>query len=305
MRLAGAFTALVTPFRNGQIDEEGYREFIEWQIEEGIDGHGALGTTGESATLSHAEHRAAIEICIDQVKGRVPVIAGAGSNNTREAISLAGFAKDAGADAVLLIAPYYNKPSQAGLFAHFKAVNDAVSIPAIVYNVPGRTGVNVVPATMARLYAELPHVVGVKEATGDLVQVSDILEQCDDDFVLLSGDDFTLLPTLAPGRPGSSPWSPMSRRRMWRPCATPISRATRNGQGAALPPGPPVRAWLSGTQPRPGQAGRGAGAQDLAETAPAPGAHPAANQRSCAGWLAEAGWAAPAEEATAAFPRGS
>lgn len=202
MQLRGAFTALVTPFKNGRVDEERYREFIEWQITEGIDGLVPCGTTGESATLAHSEHEAVIRICIEQAKGRVPVIAGAGSNNTSEAISLARFAKEASADAILLITPYYNKPTQEGLFAHFKAINDAVAIPTIAYNVPSRTGVSIAPATMARLYKELKHIIGVKEATANLIQVSDILEQCDSDFVLLSGDDFTLLPTLSIGGKG-------------------------------------------------------------------------------------------------------
>lgn len=202
MQLKGAFTALVTPFKNGTVDEEGYRRHIEWQIEQGINGLVPCGTTGESATLSHKEHEDVIRICIDQVKGRVPVIAGAGSNNTSEAIGLARFAKEAGADAILLITPYYNKPTQEGLFAHFKTITEAVSIPTVVYNVPGRTGVNVAAATMARIYKELPPVVGVKEATANLIQISDILELCDKDFVLLSGDDFTVLPTLAVGGMG-------------------------------------------------------------------------------------------------------
>lgn len=203
MKLQGAFTALVTPFKDGAIDEEAYREFIEWQITEGINGLVPCGTTGESATLSHEEHEKVIRICIDQAKGRVPVIAGAGSNNTAEAIALAEVSKMAGADAILLITPYYNKPTQEGLVAHFKAVAEAVPIPTLVYNVPGRTGVNVQPATMARLYKEIPEIIGVKEATADLTHISEILELVqDDDFVLLSGDDFTILPTLAIGGKG-------------------------------------------------------------------------------------------------------
>ena len=202
MLLQGAFTALVTPFKNGLLDEEAYREFIEWQITEGINGVVPCGTTGESATLSHEEHEKVIKICIDQVKGRVPVIAGAGSNNTKEAIGLARFAKEAGADAILLITPYYNKPTQEGLFAHFKTICGEVSIPTVVYNVPGRTGVNTLPATMARIYKDIPEVVGVKEATGNLTQVSDILELCDENFILLSGDDFTVLPAIAVGGKG-------------------------------------------------------------------------------------------------------
>jgi 4-hydroxy-tetrahydrodipicolinate synthase len=202
MMLTGAFTALVTPFKDGGIDEDGYRELIEWQIQEGINGLVPCGTTGESATLSHQEHEAVIRICVEQVRGRVPVIAGAGSNNTKEAIGLACFAKDIGADAILLITPYYNKPTQEGLFAHFKAVTEAATLPAIAYNVPGRTGVNILPDTMARLYKELPNIIGVKEATGNLCQISDMLELCDSDFTLLSGDDFTVLPTLALGGKG-------------------------------------------------------------------------------------------------------
>ncbi len=202
MQFVGAYTALVTPFRNGRVDEERYREFIEWQITQGIDGLVPCGTTGESATLSHEEHEEVIRICIDQTKKRVPVIAGAGSNNTAEAIRLSRFAKEAGADAALHITPYYNKPTQAGLFAHFKAISDEVDLPIIVYNVPGRTGVKVAPQTMARMYKEIAHVVGEKEATADLTHISDTLEYCGEGFTLLSGDDFTVLPTLAVGGVG-------------------------------------------------------------------------------------------------------
>lgn len=198
----GAITALVTPFKNGAIDEEAYRALIEWQIEQGIDGLLPCGTTGESATLSHEEHEEAVRICIEQVKGRVPVMAGAGSNNTAEAVRLTAFAKKAGADAALLISPYYNKPTQEGLFLHFKAINDAVDLPLFVYNVPGRTGSNMLPATVTRMYRELPHVVGIKEATGNLVQISEVAEQCGDGFTLLSGDDFTALPTMSVGGKG-------------------------------------------------------------------------------------------------------
>ena len=198
----GTFTALVTPFKNGSIDEEAYRAHIEWQIEQGVNGLVPCGTTGESATMTHAEHESAIRICIDQVKKRVPVIAGAGSNNTKEAISLTRFAKNAGADAALLISPYYNKPTQEGIFQHFKAVNDEVALPVFLYNVPGRTGSNVLPATQARIARELPHVIGCKEATANLVQISNIIEQCPDDYILLSGDDFTVLPTYAVGGKG-------------------------------------------------------------------------------------------------------
>ncbi|MDR2162090.1 MAG: 4-hydroxy-tetrahydrodipicolinate synthase [Desulfovibrio sp.] len=202
MNLAGNITALVTPFKDGVIDEERFREFIEWQIREGVNGLSPCGTTGESATLSHAEHEKVIGICIDQVKGRVPVLAGAGSNNTSEAIALGAFAKKAGADALLLITPYYNKPTQEGLVAHYKAIAREVSLPTIVYNVPGRTALNIQPATMARLFREVPEIIGVKEATGDLAQVSDILELCGEGFILLSGDDFTVAPSMALGGKG-------------------------------------------------------------------------------------------------------
>lgn len=202
MQFRGAFTALVTPFRQGKVDEERYRQFIEWQIQQGIHGLVPCGTTGESATLSHEEHEKVIEICIDQAKGRVVVLAGAGSNNTSEAVRLARFAKDAGADGALLITPYYNKPTQEGLYQHFKAIAQAVDMPLVPYNVPGRTGCNLLPATMGRLAHELPNIVGIKEATGNLTQVSDVLEACPKTFQVLSGDDFTVLPLLALGGAG-------------------------------------------------------------------------------------------------------
>ena len=199
MEFRGAFSALVTPFRNGEVDEEAYRQFIEWQIEEGINGVVAVGTTGESATLSHDEHKKVIEICIDQVKGRVPVIAGTGGNDTREAIELTSFAKKAGADASLQVTPYYNKPSQQGLIEHYRAIAKAAPMPQIVYNVPGRTSLNLLPRTLERLSKEVPEVVGIKEASGDLRQVSEMIEYCGPDFQVLSGDDFTVLPLLAVG----------------------------------------------------------------------------------------------------------
>ena len=202
MQFSGAFTALVTPFKNGKVDEEAYRAHIEWQIEEGIDGLVPCGTTGESPTLSHAEHEQVVRICVDQVKGRVPVLAGAGSNNTIEAIDLTRCAKNAKADGALLITPYYNKPTQAGLIEHFKAIAKEVPMPIIVYNVPGRTAVNLLPQTVAALRKQAPEVVGIKEATGNLCQVSDLIEYCGKDFTILSGDDFTVLPTLAVGGHG-------------------------------------------------------------------------------------------------------
>jgi 4-hydroxy-tetrahydrodipicolinate synthase len=202
MEFRGAITALVTPFRNGEVDEEAYRALVEWQIEQGIHGLVPCGTTGESATLSHEEHKRVIRICVEQVKGRVPVLAGAGSNNTREAIELTREAKNAKADGALLITPYYNKPTQAGLVAHFKAIGQAVDMPFIVYNVPGRTALNLLPETLAIMEKEIPQVVGVKEATGDLNQISRVLEFCTPDFQVLSGDDFTALATMAIGGRG-------------------------------------------------------------------------------------------------------
>ena len=202
MQFKGAFTALVTPMQNGEVDEDAYRALIEWQIEQGIHGLVPCGTTGESATLSHAEHKQVVSICVDQVKGRVPVVAGAGSNNTREAIELTRHAKEAKADGALLITPYYNKPPQEGLVAHFAEIARHVSMPFVVYNVPGRTGINLLPETLAQMAKSVPEVVGVKEATADLIQVSKILELCGPDFIVLSGDDFTVLPTLAVGGVG-------------------------------------------------------------------------------------------------------
>ncbi len=199
MQFKGAYTALVTPFTNGEVDEQAYRALIEWQLEQGIDGVVPCGTTGESATLSHEEHGKVIRICVEQVKGRVPVLAGAGSNNTREAIALTRYAKEAGADGALLITPYYNKPTPAGLVAHFKAIAAEVSMPFVVYNVPGRTALNLAPQTLHRIKQAVPEVVGVKEATGDLRQVSDIVEIMGPDFCVLSGDDFTVLPLLSVG----------------------------------------------------------------------------------------------------------
>jgi len=199
MRFSGAYTALVTPFKAGALDEARYRSFIEWQIEQGINGLVPCGTTGEAATLSHDEHEQVIRICVEQARGRVPVLAGAGSNNTAEAIRLTHFAKDAGADGALLITPYYNKPTQEGLYRHFAAIANAVDFPIVPYNVPGRTSSNMLPATLGRLARECPNIVGVKEATGDLAQVSEVLEHCGSNFCLLSGDDFTVLPLLSLG----------------------------------------------------------------------------------------------------------
>ena len=199
MLFSGVMTAIVTPFRDGKVDEEAFRRLIDWQIEEGVNGLVPVGTTGESATLSHEEHRQVIEICVDQVKGRVKVLAGAGSNNTIEAIQLTEFAKKAGADGALLITPYYNKPTQEGLYQHYAAVAKAVDLPIVPYNVPGRTGCNMLPETIGRLARDFSNIVGIKEATADLIHVSDLVEQCPEGFQILSGDDFTVLPHIAVG----------------------------------------------------------------------------------------------------------
>jgi len=174
----GAIVAIVTPFRNGEVDEEALRDLIEFQIESGTDGIVPCGTTGESATLSHEEHDRVIEITIDAVKKRVPVIAGTGSNSTREAIRLTKHAYEAGADGVLMLSPYYNKPTQEGLYQHYKAIAREVPIPIFPYNVPSRTGSNVLPETVERL-SKISNIVGIKEATGDLRQISKVIDLCD------------------------------------------------------------------------------------------------------------------------------
>ncbi|MBW2630424.1 MAG: 4-hydroxy-tetrahydrodipicolinate synthase [Deltaproteobacteria bacterium] len=197
----GSIVAIVTPFKDGKVDEEALRELIEFQIKSGTDGIVPCGTTGESATLSHEEHDRVIEITVDAVRKRVPVIAGTGSNNTTEAIRLTRHAYEAGVDGTLLVTPYYNKPTQEGLYQHYKAVAEAVPVPIVLYNVPGRTGINLLPETDARL-SKISNIAGIKEASGDLKQISKIVELCSDDFVVLSGDDFTVLPILAVGGRG-------------------------------------------------------------------------------------------------------
>lgn len=197
----GAMTALVTPFKGGKVDEKAFKRLIEFQIKNDIDGLVPCGTTGESATLGYEEHDRVIELTIDTAAGRVPVIAGTGSNSTSETLMLTKHAQNAGADAALLITPYYNRPTQQGLYEHYRKVAQEVSIPIILYNVPGRTGVNMLPETVARL-SELKNIVGIKEATGDLKQVSDIIEMSARGFCVVSGDDFTTLPMLALGGKG-------------------------------------------------------------------------------------------------------
>lgn len=197
----GAFTALVTPFADGEVDEQGFSDLIEFQIDQGIHGIVPCGTTGESATLSFDEHKRVIEIAVKTVNGRVPVIAGTGANNTLEAIEFTESAKESGADAVLSVAPYYNKPNQEGIYQHFKAVAEAVDIPMFLYNVPSRTVVHILPETVARL-SKIDNIIGIKEACGSLEQISDVIRFCPDDFILLSGDDFTTMPTIFVGGRG-------------------------------------------------------------------------------------------------------
>ncbi|RDV01393.1 4-hydroxy-tetrahydrodipicolinate synthase [Undibacter mobilis] len=197
----GSMTALVTPFKNGAVDEQAFRALIDWQIAQGTSGLVPVGTTGESPTLSHDEHHKVVEICIDQAKGRVPVIAGAGSNSTAEAVELARHAEEAGADAVLVVTPYYNKPTQDGMYHHFKAVNDAIGIPIVIYNIPPRSVVDMSIDTMARLY-ELKNIVGVKDATANLARVSQQRHALGPDFIQLSGEDMTALAYMAAGGHG-------------------------------------------------------------------------------------------------------
>jgi 4-hydroxy-tetrahydrodipicolinate synthase len=197
----GSFTALVTPFRNGALDEKVFRELVDWQIAEGTKGLVPVGTTGESPTLSHDEHEHVVEWCVDQAKGRVPVVAGAGSNSTAEAVSLAKHAETAGADAVLVVTPYYNKPTQEGMYQHFKAINDAIGIPILIYNIPPRSVIDMSVDTMKRLF-ELKNIAGVKDATANMTRVTQQRAVCGEDFNQLSGEDITALGFNAHGGHG-------------------------------------------------------------------------------------------------------
>ncbi len=197
----GSFVALITPFRDGEVDERAFQSLVEWHIREGTHGLLPCGTTGESPTLSHAEHKRVVELCIEAAAGRVPVVAGAGSNSTREAIELTEHAKEAGADATLHVTPYYNKPTQEGLYRHFKAIADAVDLPLFIYNIPGRSVVDMSDGTMTRL-AEMPGVVGVKDATADIARVSSQRLRMGPDFIQMSGEDATALALMAHGGRG-------------------------------------------------------------------------------------------------------
>lgn len=199
--IRGSIVAIVTPFRNGKVDEKALGNLIEWHIKEGTDAIVPCGTTGESATLDYKEHFRVIKFTVDVVSKRVPVIAGTGANGTDETIMITKEAKKSGADAALLVSPYYNKPTQEGLYRHYKAVAEAVKIPIVLYNVPGRTAVNMLPSTVARL-AEIKNIVAIKEATGDMKQVSEVIRLCGDRLAVISGDDFTTIPLMALGGKG-------------------------------------------------------------------------------------------------------
>ncbi|MFZ1069610.1 MAG: 4-hydroxy-tetrahydrodipicolinate synthase [Methyloceanibacter sp.] len=197
----GSITALITPFKNGEVDARAYQRLVEWQIDQGTHGLVPVGTTGESPTLSHEEHKRVIGLCVEAAAGRVPVIAGAGSNCTSEAVALTRYAKDAGADGVLVVTPYYNKPTQEGLYLHYKAINDAADIPIIIYNIPGRSIVDMSVDTMARL-SKLPNIAGVKDATANMARVSQQRAAMGTEFVQLSGEDATALGFMAHGGQG-------------------------------------------------------------------------------------------------------
>lgn len=198
----GSLVAIVTPFKNGQVDEAAFRDLLQFHIDNGTDGVVPCGTTGESATLTHEEHHQVISIAVEVCKGKILVLAGTGSNSTREAIEMTKFAQKAGADGALLITPYYNKPTQEGLYRHFMAVAKETDLPIILYNVPGRTAVNMLPATVERLYNDQKNIIGIKEASGSLAQISEIIDRCGEEFELISGDDGLLWPILAVGGKG-------------------------------------------------------------------------------------------------------
>src|SRR2546429_1777013 len=200
-KFRGSFTALVTPFKDGSLDETAFRGLVNWQIAEGTNGLVPVGTTGESPTVSHDEHKRVVEWCIEEVRGRVPVIAGAGSNSTKEAIELAQHAEKAGANAVLVVTPYYNKPTQEGMYQHFKAINDAIGIPIIIYNIPPRSVIDMSVDTMARLF-ELKHIPCVKDSTATLVRVSQQRATMGQDFNQLSGEVTTVLGFMSHGWSG-------------------------------------------------------------------------------------------------------
>jgi 4-hydroxy-tetrahydrodipicolinate synthase len=241
----GSFVALVTPFRNGQVDEAKLRELVEFQISNGTDGLIPCGTTGESPTLSHDEHKRVVEIVVEAARKRVHVVAGTGTNSTREAIDLTKHAERAGASGALVVNPYYNKPTQEGLYQHFRAVAESVAIPIITYNIQGRTAVNVETATMARLARDVKNIVGVKEASGSLDQMSQVIAACGPNFCVLSGDDNITLPVMAIG--GHGVISVIARRPTW---CMPRSRGISSARASCITGCSPWRARRSSRRTR-------------------------------------------------------
>jgi len=233
----GTITALVTPFRDGQLDEEAFRAHIERQIEAGVDGLVPAGTTGEAATLSFDEHKQVIRVAVEQAAGRVPVIAGTGSNNTAESIELTQAAKSLGADAALLISPYYNKPTQEGIYQHYRAVASAAHLPQIVYNVPGRTNSNILPETVGRL-SHIANIIGIKDATADMEQLQQTMQACEGRIEFYSGDDATVLPFTALGGHGVisvvSNVAPRTMKSLTEAMRRGDLETARNAQGALL-----------------------------------------------------------------------
>ena len=277
----GSITALVTPFRNGKVDEATFTRFIDWQIAEGTNGLVPVGTTGESPTLDHEEHKRVIELSVKAAKKRVPVIAGTGSNSTDEAVELSQFAEKAGADAVLVVTPYYNKPSQEGLYRHFKAINDAIGIPIIIYNIPSRSVVDMSVQTMARCY-ELKNVAGVKDATANLARPSQTRAALGPDFCQLSGEDATALGFMAHGGAGCiSVASNVAPRLCARfpeglPC-----RRFQKGVGVARPAGTAARGFVRRDESGPRQVCRVAPGLRHRGDASADGRHFRRDAKSC------------------------
>jgi 4-hydroxy-tetrahydrodipicolinate synthase len=248
---SGAISAMITPFRDGEVDEPALREYAEWQIQSGIDALFPCGSTGESATLTHAEQDRVIRVIVEQARKRVPVIAGTGSNSTAEAIRLTSAAREAGADAAVLISPYYNKPTQEGIFRHYRMIATTVDLPIFVYNIPGRTASNIAPETFARL-CEVKNVVGVKEASGSMDQTSDIRRLCGDRLTIFSGDDSLTLPLMSLGAKGvMSVLSNVMPRETHEQCAAALAGDYNRSRDIHYKLLPLVRALFTETNPIP------------------------------------------------------
>ncbi len=268
----GSITALITPFKDGQIDAKAFQKLVEWQIDQGTHGLVPCGTTGKSPTLSHDEHKRVIELCIEAAAGRVPVIAGTGSNSTAEAIELTRHAKAAGADGALVVTPYYNKPTQEGLYLHFKAINDAADLPIVIYNIPGRSVVDMSVDTMERLF-KLKNVVGVKDATANMARASQQRAALGHDFVQLSGEDATALGFMAHGGTGCISVTRQCRAGAVRRVPARVPR--RQFQAGASAPGPAhaaARRAVRGVESRPGKICRGEARSVPQRNTPAAGA---------------------------------